>query len=393
MVLFGSIREKKLRLPQKRAQAPPAPRISNSLRLSPGATSLFLLACMAFWGCAQAPGEFSFAVLADPHIASSPEHEQRLEICVEWINQNRRVHGIELVFVVGDIGWGPEGLGRAKEILDRLEVPYVPLLGDNEIQFGSEEEFQTVFGPQFEFLAGSLENWKKAPVPAWNPQVGRFCYLQNFSFDHKGVHFLCIDWCTRIVFPLLGEQADLHDFPGGTWPWFREDVAASALDLEENIVMISHHPMHAEALAAFTRSEYETLSSFAEAFQNHLYADFAGHYHVYWHESLWPAGYELFVTEAVFFFLQNISLVAVYREQDTFAYRHEWIALPRPDGVSFVWIPGDGLARPEGAFPLGTAARELDRLISQKVPIPQHREIPADLGLPRGRSDRPDRQG
>ncbi len=327
MFLFGSLGDKKPRLPRGRVHAPPARRIRNSPRLVLRATSLCLLAAAA-GGCAQAPGEFSFAVLADPHIAFSPEHEQRLEICVEWINRNWRAEGIELVFVAGDIGWGPEGLGRAKEILDGLEVPYVPLPGDNEIQFGSEEEFQTVFAAQFEFLSGLLKNWKKAPVPVWNPQVGRLSYLQNFSFDHKGVHFLCIDWCTRISLPLLGEQADLHDFPGGTWPWFMEDVAASALGVQENIVMISHHPMHAESLAAFTRSEYRALSAFAAEFQDHLYADFAGHYHVYWHESLWPAGYELFVTEAVFFFLPNASLVTVYREQDSFSYRHKWTALP-----------------------------------------------------------------
>jgi len=297
--------------------------------ISGGATlgGILLSFLIAFGGCTGIEQDFSFAVVSDPHIGANPENERRLRACVDWIQANEAVESIEIVFVVGDIGFGLESLYRAKEILDLLSPPYIPLIGDNEVQSGAEEAFEEVFAPHFSLLAERMDRWRKAPTPVWNPQRSKFSFLQNYSFDHKGLHFICLDWCTRILAPLLGEQADLHDFPEGTWPWFVEHVTASAAGPKESLVLFSHHPMHAEALAAFTTSEYRTLSEFASGFQDFLYADFAGHYHIYWHETLWPAGYELFVTEAVSFLFPNLSLVEVQREGDRFSYNHRWITL------------------------------------------------------------------
>ena len=74
--------------------------------------------------------QFSFVVLADPHISGLVEHEERLTLAVEWINSEATSRGIELVLVVGDIGWS-DGVERSRELLDELEVTYVPLMGDD----------------------------------------------------------------------------------------------------------------------------------------------------------------------------------------------------------------------------------------------------------------------
>jgi len=173
-----------------------------------------------------------------------------------------------------------------------------------------------------------LENWQKPETPAWNPQTGGYSYLQNFSFDHRGVHFVCLDWCTRLVGPLIGEQADLNDFPGGTWPWFTEDLRSCRKTMRESIVMLSHHPMHPEALGAFTAAEDRIVEAFTGEYAEYVYASLAGHYHIYWHESLWPGGYELFVTEAPWFGQNSLRLVEVDNDGTSFTDRHRLITLP-----------------------------------------------------------------
>jgi hypothetical protein len=78
---------------------------------------------------------------------------------------------IELTFVLGDIAWGGSGknrnLGTAKKILDRLNnngITYIPVIGDNEVQYGCEKEFQEVFGPHYKSLSSILDNWRKASI-------------------------------------------------------------------------------------------------------------------------------------------------------------------------------------------------------------------------------------
>ncbi|MFT7520434.1 MAG: hypothetical protein ACI9MC_002580, partial [Kiritimatiellia bacterium] len=95
--------------------------------------------------------QFSFVVVADPHIASAPEHLQRLQGAVEWINAAAIDEKIEVVMVVGDIGWSG-GLPRAQQALDALTMPYVPIIGDNEVHIGAEERFDEVFGAHLDSL-------------------------------------------------------------------------------------------------------------------------------------------------------------------------------------------------------------------------------------------------
>jgi hypothetical protein len=133
-----------------------------------------LLLCAVVSVAVPACGEtFSFAIIADPHIGGNPDNRAKFETAVDWIIDNKESKDIELTFVLGDIAWGGSGgnrnLGTAKKILDRLGnngIPYIPVIGDNEIQAGCEKEFQDVFGPHFNTLSRILYNWRKAPVPA-----------------------------------------------------------------------------------------------------------------------------------------------------------------------------------------------------------------------------------
>ena len=176
-----------------------------------------------------------------------------------------------------------------------------------------------------------LENWNKAPAPVWNPQHGKNSWLQNFSFDYSGLHFVAADWSSRAGAGLEGEQADLHDFTGGTLPWFTSDLENCPKDFGENIVMLSHHPMHVTPLiqdmevASFSREEVNVIETLTASYGDNVYADIAGHYHVQWQETRAAGRYELFVTEAIHVAAKSFRLVRVYSDGASFSYDHSKI--------------------------------------------------------------------
>lgn len=239
---------------------------------------------------------FSFAVIADPHVDEHPDHKTKLQTAVKWIIDNKDAKDIELVFVVGDIAWGgstkDENLKIAKGILDNLNaagIYYVPLIGDNEVQTRCEEEFDAVFGKQYKYLSGILENWQKAAIPV----DGK--YLQNFSFDYKDCHFVCADFASRKA---GDEGGELHDFTGGTWPWLKNDIENCSKPKKENIVIMTHIGMFRTGFQVadqflFSKSEMEKVKNFLYSYRKYVDSNYAGHIHQNWHAVVWAG---LFVT-------------------------------------------------------------------------------------------------
>lgn len=245
----------------------------------------FVLA-LAVPACTHVYGEsFSFAVVADPHIDGHADHEAAFQKALDWIVDNASSTGIELVFVVGDLAWGSCSeaacLERAKAMLDGLSgagLLYVPLIGDNEVHTGCSEEFEQVFSPQYALLATAVANWQKAPVP-----IGEL-YLQNMSFDYKGCHFVCADLISRVP----GEDAgELHDFEGGTWPWFVSDIENCAKPRQENILMMTHIGMFQTGMPVidqylYSEEEMAQITEFLAGYEAYVAANYAGHIHQNW---------------------------------------------------------------------------------------------------------------
>lgn len=238
---------------------------------------------------------FSFAIIADPHISGNPDNRTKFETAINWIISNQKSKNIELTFVLGDIAWGGSRSNRnlavAKKILDRLSdngITYVPVIGDNEIQYRSEREFQEVFGPHFIALSRILDNWRKAPVPA----AGK--YLQNFSFDYKGCHFVCPDFVSRKA---GSEGGELHDFGGGSWPWFKNDIEQCPKSKDENIVIMTHIGMFHTGFDfadkfVFSKDKMDKIKSFLNDYKENVDSNYAGHLHLNWYVPVWS---ELFV--------------------------------------------------------------------------------------------------
>ncbi len=248
------------------------------------------LAALVLLGGIRACGEtFSFAVIADPHINGDLYPKAKLTTAVDWIINNKAGYGIELVFVVGDIAWGRSRGGRnltvARGILDRLNqagIAYVPIVGDNEIQGGCEIEFENTFSEQYGRLAKVLADWRKAPSPV----NGK--YLQNFSFNHKGCHFVCCDFNSRQAGV---EGGELHDFAGGSWPWFKNDIETCPKDKKESIVIVTHIGMFRTGIGLadqylFAQDDMTKIKRFLNGYREYVDTNYAGHIHQNWHASV-----------------------------------------------------------------------------------------------------------
>jgi hypothetical protein len=233
---------------------------------------------------------FSFAIIADPHVDGNVIRRAKFETAVEWIIDNKDSNDIELVFVLGDIAWGgrrgSRNLAIARHILSRLNdagIPYVPIIGDNEVAVRGEKEFQDVFEPQYKNLSKMLTNWQKAAIPV------NGMYLQNFSFDYKGCHFVCLDFNSR---EKGNESGELHDFPGGTWSWFQNDIEKCSKPKKENIVIMSHIGMFRTGFEKadqylFSEDEMTKIKRFLYNYRGYVDSNYAGHLHQNWKMVVW----------------------------------------------------------------------------------------------------------
>jgi len=266
---------------------------------------------------------FSFAILTDTHVTGNDSNADRLRACVEWINTHAFDRMIELVLVLGDIGWG-SGLEISHQILEELTVPYVPIIGDNEVVSNAEEAFSTTFSEQYDFLSTLLSGWQKSPAPVWNPEAGQQSWFTNLYFEHHGVHFIGLDWAVRGQGEPFSEFGDLHNFEGGTWQWFEEIFLSTPKDASESIVMFSHIPMH---LGAFTWGEMDSIESLSGPYASAVYADFAGHVHITYERPVPEGGYIVYVTDATWDDENVIRLVTVNGNGVRFEYIHEIITI------------------------------------------------------------------
>lgn len=259
---------------------------------------------------------FSFLQISDPHVGAgfddygNPGYDDApppagdvgtgaryLRKAVDWMNENHGDYGFEFVVVNGDITDSAERSEflKAREILDTLDIPYIPLPGNHDIwpyteyeeaPYGcGDEYFMETFESVFSDLAETFGNWDDGTrlTETWNPEVGYYCYFQNFSFDHEEFHFICADFNTRehAIFPFPGimPEADLHVFKGGTGPWCRRDLM-NCFHGDDNIYILAHHPLSKGIPGfAFSAGEYSMVTRCLNNYKNSIGLWAAGHIH------------------------------------------------------------------------------------------------------------------
>jgi len=266
---------------------------------------------------------FDFVVLADPHIAGPIEHEDRLATAVSWVNDHHAEYGIDLALILGDIGWGP-GLEPSRTFLDALEVPYVPVIGDNVVVAGGEAAFEETFASAFTRLEKEVGNWEKADLPVWHESAGADAWLQNTRFEHRGVLFVSQDWNVRDETGILAEFGEFNDVPGGSWEWLDAALQGAESRADESVVLLSHVPM---APVAFDVEERARVAARIATLKDKVFANFAGHLHVDYEEDFPEAGYSTFVTDATWDDEITLRRVSVFGDGERMSYEQELVVV------------------------------------------------------------------
>lgn len=268
---------------------------------------------------------FTFAILADPHVSDASANLARLQAANAWLSENAVAEDIQLVLILGDIAWY-DGFPLVTDAFSVLPMPWVPILGDNEVQLGDEQTFDATFAAQYTVLSGQLDNFTRGSTPVDNPEYGVASWFQNLSFDYGEVHFAGLDWCTRHIGGIEGEMADLHDFSGGTLPWLAADLATLDEGPSDRVIFATHHPMDTSP-GGFDLAETETLDSLLRTWDDAIYANFAGHYHFNGEEVDSGRPLDVYVTDAVWDDELTIRLVDVEGNGVAMRYTHRLIEL------------------------------------------------------------------
>jgi 3',5'-cyclic AMP phosphodiesterase CpdA len=238
---------------------------------------------------------------------------------VQHINALTKADGIDFVIVSGDLtdsGEKSEFL-HFKKLMDSLNVPYFPLMGNHDAwsynRFGDEAKtacgdslMNEVFEGTFAGLNGGFTLRSSLRNNAWwNAESSTFAYLQNFHYSHKGFSFIFLDFNPRYHVrkdePGIGPEAQLMEGAGGTFE-FLKNALATAKQLNERVVLISHHPPIASIVGfhyAFTAKEKTQLARVIKPYRKLIDGWFAGHIHRHANYKFTKAsGLKIFETKA-----------------------------------------------------------------------------------------------
>jgi len=306
------------------------------LNLKPVRSFIFIcLICLCFTSLAQPaepwynttyvnadkPGaeyRFSFIHVTDTHIGEGigdygseglldemPDGDigysaERLRTFVNWVNDHYKAEGIEFVVVSGDLtdsGERSEFL-KFKEIMDVLDIPYIPLIGNHDVWPYTDDTVCTrpngdslinvIFEDVFDEAAAFFDRWDNGSrlTYTWNEEAERFNYLQNYAAFYKGFHFLFMDFNPRYPAarnePGIGPEAQIMNFDGGTLQWVNNKLEQLQDLGDQNIFLVSHHPPSNDLWSfynAFSLDEKQTIMDLLFNYKNHLAVWLAGHIH------------------------------------------------------------------------------------------------------------------
>jgi len=226
---------------------------------------------------------FSFAIITDLHIGRGyPDYDgegfddgyggeeyyltERLRNVVNWINENKNSVNcgntkcpIKFLAVLGDIADSAElsEFCKAKEILDKLDIPYIPVFGNHDVWSYTEKE--PASGPLGEDFFERIF-WSTSSIPCENASSTKnfvtllrefnferdedYLKYKNFIFNFGGINFIGLDFNSRekeekwYLGP-TGAKGEAVNHPE-TIEWLKKKL--NELEGEEPVIIFSHEP-------------------------------------------------------------------------------------------------------------------------------------------------------
>ena len=278
---------------------------------------------------AEAQEPFSFAILTDLHVGegfldyaggmwtdsgegASSQVTDNVQAVVDKVNA--RASDLDFAVVLGDLTDSGESseLTGARNLLDGLQIPWIPLLGNHDVwpyawdsanSVWAESETPTGDVRLVSALSNAYDGWDGlvlAEDVVVDPESGFEARYVNFRFDWKNFRFVAVDWITRVHAPGgepgVGPIADIHNIVGGSWPFFTNEVEAWA-GYPGHVIALAHHPPKPLVVDSFSLDEANTLDTFL-AGQDAIWGFFAGHWHVDQVETVGDAALPVVVTPA-----------------------------------------------------------------------------------------------
>jgi len=290
---------------------------------------------------------WSFAIITDLHIGwGIPDYDsegyydsglgqeyfvtERLRKAVQKINENYKnpEYNIKFVVVLGDIadtGEYSEFL-KAREILNELEIPYVPIIGNHDIwpytqkinvdpdgglgghirslSVKSKAEGEEALGDEYfeeVFWKGNSENVQKIrnlfssferqeDLEGYNGAD----YFHNYYFSYVNINFVSLDFASRWENELLGFSPVNSDLNIETMNWFIEKLKNTT----EKTIVFTHYPFsdHLPDIG-FISSDLENIIGVIDNYSGNI-LNFAGHMHLNFVREPEDKSYAIVTTEA-----------------------------------------------------------------------------------------------
>lgn len=225
----------------------------------------------------------------------------RLRNSVQWINQHLDDLKIHFVIVTGDLSESAEmsELLRCKQLLDSLNVPYIPMIGNHDIwplSQGTEAPlpsgdslFNVLFADAFAEAQTFFPAWNNGTrlTKTWDTENSCYAWFQNYHFQYGSYTYIFTDFVSRAhdiaLFNGASADAQLHDFTGGTWPWLQQTITNPPNQGQENILLFAHHPLSKSLLsgsfASFSYDEYDDITQYLNTQKDRVGTWIAGHKH------------------------------------------------------------------------------------------------------------------